>query len=272
MADHASIRIAVAGTGAVGAAVCRALIDGIEGFKLTAASDLDPVKAKSLIGRPDYVLPFLRLEELAKAADWIVEALPAREVPALAQPVMAAGKTLVLISSAALLLYPELKNLPSQHGGRMLVPSGALGGMDVINALAEKGIKYAKLVTTKPPQAYEGAPHIIKGEIDLAAIDTATMIFSGNALQAAAAFPANVNVAATLAVASRLPPEDIQVEVHADPAIKGNCHEITVAGNFSRFTFRVENLPDPANPKSSALTALSIIATLRRQTASMWIG
>ncbi len=272
MAEPAPIRIAVAGAGAVGSAVCRALTDGIPGFTLTAVSDLNPDQARKLIGRPGFDLSFAALDDLPAKADWIVEALPAKMVPALAEPVMKAGKTLVLISSAALLLYPELRDLPSRHGGKFLIPSGALGAMDAVNALAVKGIRGARLVTTKPPGAYTGAPHIVNNNIDLKAVTKPETIFSGNALQAAAAFPANVNVAATLTVASRLPAESVEVEVRADPALTGNCHEITVAGDFSKFTFKVENLPDPANPKSSALTALSIIAALRRETAPLWIG
>ena len=127
-------------------------------------------------------------------------------------------------------------------------------------------------MTTKKPQAYSGAPYIVQEGIDLDAIDTPRMIFAGNARDAAAAFPANVNVAATLTLASRLAAEDVRVEVRADPALQANCHEVTVEGRYSTLHFKLENLPDPANPKSSTLAALSIIAALRRQEAAFWVG
>jgi len=266
------IRIAVAGVGAVGSAVCRALIDGIDGFTLVAASNLDEAQARSLINRPAYDLPFVPMEEIVDTADWIVEALPAAAVPDLTRRAMEAGKTLVMISSAALLLYPEIKSYAGKNGGRIIVPSGALAGMDGINALAEQGIKTARLTTTKPPKAYSNAPHIVKEQIDLAGITTPTTIFTGNARQAAAAFPANVNVAATLSMATRLAPEDVQVEVRADPALTSNRHEVVVEGDFSTLKFTIENKPDPTNPKSSALTAMSIIAALRRQSATFTVG
>lgn len=265
-------KIAVAGVGAIGATVCRALIDGIDGFTLTAAADLYPDNARALIGRPDYDLPFMPLDEICTRADWIVEALPAAVVPALARHAMAAGKTLVAISSAALLLNPELIALTQTGSGRILVPSGALAGMDGVAALAEQGIRSARLVTAKPPLAYSGAPYVQQNAIDLAAISRSETLFKGNALEAAAAFPANVNVAATLTLASRLAPEDVQVEVQADPALTANCHTVTVEGAYSALQFKIQNRPDPANPKSSALAALSIIAALKRQTARIWVG
>lgn len=263
------IRIAVAGAGAIGAKVCQALIDGIDGFELVAASTLDEQASKQLINRPDFDLRFVPLETIADEADWIVEALPAAAVPALAHKVTSQGKTLVMISAAALLLYPEIRKMA---GGRILVPSGALAGMDGIIALAEQGIRSASLTTTKAPKAYSNAPHVVKEGIDLAAISQPTTIFTGNALQAAAAFPANVNVAATLTMASKLAPEDVKVEVRADPAMTSNRHEVVVEGEFSTLTYTIENKPDPANPKSSALTALSIIAMLKKQNGSFVIG
>ena len=112
---------------------------------------------------------------------------------------------------------------------------------------------------------------IVKNNINLADIGAPTRIFAGHALEAAEAFPANVNVAATLALASRLDPVKVQVEAWADPAVKSNCHEITVENAQSRLNFKIENVPSPQNPKSSALTALSVIALLRRQTARLSI-
>lgn len=264
-------RIAVAGAGAVGAAVARALIQGIDGFELTAISDLHPDKARSLIGLP-VDTPFVAIDEIANCADWVVEALPAAAVPALAEQVLGQGKTLVMISSAALLLYPEMRERMATSHGRVLVPSGALIGMDGLNALAEQGVESVSLTTTKHPRSLQGAPHIVKNAINLDSITSPTVIFSGNALEAAAAFPANVNVAATLTVASRLSPERVHVEVCADPAMTSNRHEVVAKGAFSTLRFSVENMPDPANPKSSALTASSIIAMLKRHYSPFVIG
>ena len=103
-----------------------------------------------------------------------------------------------------------------------------------------------------------------QNDTDLSAIHDPTRIFAGNALEAAAGFPANVNVAATLSLAG-IGPERTQVEIWADPQAQGNTHAIEVTSEFSTFRASIENTPDPANPKSSMLTAKSIIRILRDQ-------
>ena len=145
---------------------------------------------------------------------------------------------------------------------RVLVPSGALAGLDGVKGLKELGIEKSVIASTKPPRGFEGAPYVDKMGINLAQIESKTRIFEGSALEAAKGFPANVNVAATLSLAG-IGAEQTRVEIWADPQAKGNSHEITVTGEFSTLHARIENRPDPANPKSSMLAAQSIVAVLR---------
>ena len=96
------------------------------------------------------------------------------------------------------------------------------------------------------------------------------MIFEGSALEAVKAFPANVNVAATLFLAAE--GSEVWVNVVADPGIHVNRHEIEVEGDFGRISTKVENVPSPKNPKTSYLAALSAIATLRSIVEPVKIG
>jgi len=84
------------------------------------------------------------------------------------------------------------------------------------------------------------------------------------------AFPANVNVAATLFLAAG--ESEVRVKIVADPNIHVNRHEIVVEGDFGRITTLVENVPSPRNPKTSYLAALSAIATLRSIVEPVKIG
>jgi aspartate dehydrogenase len=102
----------------------------------------------------------------------------------------------------------------------------------------------------------------VENAIDLNSITEKTKLFGGYALEAAKAFPANVNVAATLSLAG-IGADKTWVEVWADPAALGNSHEIRVIGGYSTITAKVENTPDPANPKSSMITAQSVISLLK---------
>ncbi|HTK84301.1 MAG TPA: aspartate dehydrogenase domain-containing protein, partial [Patescibacteria group bacterium] len=160
---------------------------------------------------------------------------------------------------------PEIKEWAEESRGRIIVPSGALAGIDGVRALNSMGLKSASIRSTKKPKGFEGAPYVVREKIDLETITKPQRIFAGNAYDAAQAFPANVNVAAILSLAG-LGPEKTTVEVWADPDAKGNIHEIALEGKFTNFTARTENQPDPANPKTSILAAHSIIAALRQMT------
>lgn len=249
-----TISVGVAGVGAIGSAVCRALIKGIGAYRLAAISDI----------RQDLDLPVpnLSFEDMTRKCDMVIECLPPAAAPVLAQTVLEGGKDLILISSCALLTNPEILDIHRKSTGRIIVPSGALIGLDGVNALKNIGIKSAKIVSTKPPKGFKNAPYVDEMGINLDDITTRSQIFSGNALEAAKAFPANVNVAATLSLAG-IGPEKTKVEVWVDPHSSVNSHEILVESEFSLMQAKVQNAPDPANPKSSVLAAQSIIAVLQ---------
>ncbi len=247
-------KIGIAGTGAIGKAVIHALMDGIDGMELIGVSDKTPSQ--------DISTPYLSFDELAKRCDMIIECLPPDIVPELAQKVLKCDKELIMISSCALLIFPEILEWNKASKGRIIIPSGALAGMDGVRALSQMGIKKSRISSTKPPKGFLNAPHIIKNAIDLKMITQKTLLFSGNAIDAAKGFPANVNVAATLSIAG-IGSQRTEVEIWADPDSTGNNHEIYVEGEYSNISVKIENTPDPNNPKSSMLAAQSIIATLK---------
>lgn len=247
--------VGVAGLGAMGRVVAGGLASGeLPGMRLAAVAEV--------CAENPFDVPKVDFCALALACDLVCECLPAAAVPDLAAACLPAGTDMVVITSAALLLYPEILEAHRDSRARIFVPSGALAGMDAVRALASAGaVTGARLASTKPPAGFGRADIVDK-----------TRIFAGNALGAARAYPANVNVAATLTLASGLPPEAVEVEVWADPAATGNTHEIRVESAFSVVTARVEGQPDPANPKTSALAGRSVLAALRRLTAPLVVG
>jgi aspartate dehydrogenase len=254
-----SIKIGVAGCGALGSIVASALQNGIDGYDFVGISDLNA---------PDFGVPNMSFTELAEACDLVVECLPPSIVPTLAQEVLSKDKDLMMLSACALLLSPEIGDMAKASQGRIMVPSGAIAGLDAISALNCANIDSATIATTKPPAGLKGAPYIVSENIDLDNMTEKTLIFSGNAYEAAKAFPANVNVAATLSIAG-IGPEKTMVEVWADPTIKGNRHDIVVIGGTSTIRTSVENVPDPSNPKSSMLAGHSVVAALKKQTGKV---
>lgn len=253
-------KVGIAGLGAIGSAVARALVKGINGLELSAASDLAPTD--------EFDIPYVSFDELVERCDIIIECLPPKAVPEIAIKAIKAQKTLVLISSCALIIYPEILDTHKSLHSRIIVPSGALTGIDGVKALKKLGIKKSIIASNKKPSGFTGAPYVDKMGIDLAQIKTRTKIFEGNAIEAAKGFPANVNVAATLSLAG-IGAENTMVEIWADPKATGNSHAIEVTGEFSTMKCSVENMPDPANPKSSMLAAQSIIAVLEDMNAAL---
>jgi aspartate dehydrogenase len=98
-----------------------------------------------------------------------------------------------------------------------------------------------------------------------------TRVFSGNARDAAAGFPANVNVAAALALAG-IGPIRTKVEIWADPSLNRNVHIIHVEAEAARFTMRIENVPSDDNPKTGKITPLSMLACLRGLVSPLKVG
>jgi aspartate dehydrogenase len=181
-----------------------------------------------------------------------------------------AGKQVMVISAGALLPRPELIELAKARGGQIVVPTGALLGLDAVSAAAEGQIHSVRMITRKPPGGLAGAPYLEANRISVEGLNTAKLVFAGTAREAAAGFPANVNVAAALSLAG-IGPDRTMIEIWADPAVDRNCHTIEVDSDSARFTLSIENIPSE-NPKTGRITALSILAALRKLKAPLRVG
>ena len=137
---------------------------------------------------------------------------------------------------------PELIELAKAKGGRIIVPTGALLGLDAVSASAEGIIHSVKMTTRKPPIGLKGAPYLVQNNISVDGLNEAKLVFSGTAREAAAGFPANVNVAAALSLAG-IGPDRTMIDIYADPAVTRNCHSIEVDSDSARFTLSIENIP-----------------------------
>jgi len=266
----ARIRIAVAGLGAIGSKVVEALDRGIDGLVLTAVSVQNVDKHRTWLAglrAPPKLLP---LAELAEAADLVVECAPSKLVRSIVAPVVTRGKIAVVLSVGALLEDYDLIELAKQHGGQIVVPTGALIGLDAVTAAAEGKIHSVQMVTRKPVRGLSGAPYIVENNIDIERISEPLKIFDGTAREAARGFPANLNVAVALSLAG-IGPDLTRVQIWADPTVTRNTHRIEVDSDSARFSMSIENIPSE-NPRTGLITALSVIACLRKLRASLRIG
>jgi aspartate dehydrogenase len=144
-------------------------------------------------------------------------------------------------------------------------------GLDAVRAAAEGPVESVTIITRKPPAGLEGAPYLIRHDIDVAGLAAPLMVFEGNAFDAAAGFPANVNVAAALALAG-IGPTRTRVQIWADPGVTRNTHTIKVEAEAARFTMTIENVPSEDNPRTGKLTALSVLSCLRGLVSTLKVG
>jgi aspartate dehydrogenase len=259
------LRVGIAGYGAIGRSLARSLLAGIPGISLTAIGVRDPGAATP----PPGVLA-VPSDELARHAEIVVECAPAAALPGIALPVLRAGKTILVLSCAALLRHPELEQAARDHGGRILVPTGALLGLDAVLAAAEGTIHNVRMVTRKPPGGLAGAPHLVRHGINVGGLSVPLLVFSGSARDAAIGFPANVNVAAALSMAG-IGADRTTIEIWADPAVDRNIHRIEVDSDAARLSMTIENVPSE-NPRTGRITAQSVLALLRKMRAPLAVG
>jgi aspartate dehydrogenase len=165
----------------------------------------------------------------------------------------------------------HLAKLAVQTGARIVVPTGAIAGLDAVRAAAEGPVESVSIEMRKPPVGLAGAPFLLRHGIDVLDLTEPLLVFDGTALDAAAGFPANVNVAAALALAG-IGPIRTKVKIWADPFATRNVHTITVEAEAARFTISIENVPSAENPRTGRLAGLSVIACLRGLVSTLRVG
>ena len=265
-----STTVAIAGLGAIGLPLAKALDAGVEGLTLVAVAARDHAKASANLSGFRSPPRIVTLNELA-TADIVVEAAPAAVFETVARLAIEAGRIFVPASVGALLPRMHLVRRASETGARIIVPTGALLGLDAVRAAAEGPVESITMVTRKPPAGLAGAPYLEQHGIEVLGLTAPLRVFAGNAFDAAKGFPANVNVAAALALAG-IGPERTRVEIWADPGVTRNTHTIRVEAAAARLTMTIENVPSEENPRTGRITALSILTCLRGLVSTLKIG
>jgi aspartate dehydrogenase len=265
-------RVGLAGFGAIGQQLAATMEQSLPDLTLAAitSGDLGKAegKAKALLRR---VPPLVPLAAVVDSSDLVVEAAPAGFFAEIAGAVLGAGKILMPLSVGALLdRCDEWASLARQSGGRIVVASGAIGGLDAIQGAAVGRIDAVVMTTRKPPRGLAGAPYLMEHGIDVLALREPQVVFEGSARDACRGFPANVNVAAAVSLAG-IGPDRTRMRIIADPTIGCNMHDVEVTGSFGRFAVHIENVPSQ-NPRTGVLVAQSVVATLKKLTSSIQVG
>ena len=258
--------IGLLGCGAIGRGLALTVDEGkVRGATLVALFDQDTNSARNLgqelKSNPSIASSF---EDFiaTEGLTLVVEAASQEAVRQYTLAVVSKGKHLMVMSTGALLdgdLFSRLAALAQETGCGILIPSGALGGIDAIRA-SRNELQEVVLTTRKPPESLIDTAST-DGD-DPEALSSARVVFEGSALEAVRRFPSNINVAATLSLAG-IGPDRTRVRIIADPEARGNIHEVYAMGKSGVMRFTMENVPHPDNPMTSHLAILSAIETLR---------
>ncbi len=203
--------------------------------------------------------------------DYVIEVAGQAAVKEHAQKVLEKGWTIGLISVGTLAdneFLTLLKLTAEQHHAHLHLLAGAIAGIDGISAAKEGGLEKVTYKGCKSPNSWRGSH--AEQLVDLEHVNQATVFFKGTAREAALKFPANANVAATIALAG-LGMDQTMVELSVDPHINKNKHTIVAEGMFGEMTIELVGVPLASNPKTSTLAALSVIRACRNSVEAIQI-
>jgi aspartate dehydrogenase len=197
---------------------------------------------------------------LARRPGLVVECAGHDALASYGAVVLGSGADLLIVSTGALAdqsLHDELMRAAREGGSRLRIASGAIAALDWLGASQLAGLDEVVYRSRKPPRAWVGtpAPHTKRDAI---------VFHRSSVREAALLYPKNVNVAATLAIAT-LGFDRTRLELITDPHVSENIHEVEARGCAGVLKFRVENVPDRDNPRTSTITGMSVAHCILRE-------
>lgn len=257
------------GFGAIGGQVCRVLQAGIPGLKLEAVSRRG--LAEAVLGEAGVAMAVTSVADLIRRCAVVVDCAPASAFEEIAVLSLGAGRTLVTVNAGAMLELPWLAQLAQMNGGRIVLVSGAVAGLDGVRAAAESGIRRAGIITRKPPASLAKSGFVRDQGVDFDRLDAPLQLYAGSVREGVRRFPANTNVAAALALAG-IGADRTTMEVWADPGVNRNTHFIEVDAECGVFTVKIANQPMDENPATARIAPLSVITALRSLVSPLTVG
>jgi len=206
---------------------------------------------------------------LADKPDAMVECAGHAAVRQYGEMILGGGCDFVVISIGALAddaLRAALLSAAQRHGVRLVLPAGAVGGLDALGAARLSGLQTVTYTGRKPPAAWRGTP--AERLLDLGALSAPAIFFEGTARQAATDYPQNANVAAAVAIAG-LGFDATKVRLIADPKAARNVHEISVRAGCGDFDLQLEGRPSPLNPKTSLMAGFSVAREILNRSGAL---
>ena len=245
------MKVGIIGCGAIANIIVSKIVPEESEIEIKYFFDKDIERAENLASFAGGVA-VLNLDDMLNDVDLVLECASPK--------ILEKGISMIIMSVGAMMdkvFYTKISKLAKENNAHIHLPSGAIVGLDGINAVADFGLKEITLVTRKSPKSLGKS------------IDSEEILFEGKASEAVKKFPLNINVAATISLACN---RDIDVKIIVDPKVDRNVHEITAKGDFGEFKTITMNHPCAVNPKTSMLAAISAIKLLKTFNETISVG
>lgn len=256
-------RLGLVGCGFLGNIVADAYVKGLlPDYELVGVTSRTPADAQATAERTGCKACEGIDQLLAMKPDCVVETASVECVRAIAEPVLAGGADLVVISIGAFAdaaFYERVRATAAAHGTRVHIASGAIGGFDVlqtVSLMAQAG----NLPETAGIETHTGCRGFMPTPVwEDALLTEQKTVFSGNAKEAIATFPRRVNVAVATSLATT-GPEITGVTMHSVPNWQGDDHRITAEIDGVKAVVDIYS-------RTSAIAGWSVVALLRNLTS-----
>ena len=262
------LRIALIGWGAINRRVAELLsLRSSDHVAIVAIGARDAGRVSSAPVNAKILTAPEKLAELD--LDLVLEAASRDAVSLWGESALRGARALDVASTSAFCdttLLDRLIQLAEHHGSQLIVPAGALAGIDALSAASALPLDSVVHRIIKPPTAWRGTA--AESLTVLQGLTRAVTFFTGTAREAAAKFPKNANAAVISALAG-IGLDRTRVELAADPDVRDNVHMLSVAGAFGKLEVRIENRPLARNPQSSEMTALSLVRVVENRVKAL---
>ncbi len=253
--------LAIVGCGYLAEIITNGIIDGLlPEYQLIASMSRSEENANRIANKINrsnagYIChPFTEIDKLLEIKpDFIVETASPKAFKSFAVKALKNGSSIITLSIGAFAdkdFYDEATKTAKESGSRVYIASGAIGGFDVLRTVTLMGNASVTFSTEKSPN-----PLIYTPLYTQKLQHEKREVFKGNAVQAIAVLPTQVNVSVAASIAS-VGPEKVDVSITSTPGFVGDRHKIHIKNE------EVDALIDVYS-STPEIAAWSVIETLQ---------
>ena len=204
--------------------------------------------------------------------DYVIESAGHESIFSFGEKVLKNKSNLIITSTGALTDDNLLNNLllcSKKYNKKLIIPSAGIGALDILSASSVGNLKEVNMIIRKNAEAWEGT--IAENHFDLKAYNKNLVLFSGTVREGAKLYPQNVNISATVALAS-IGLDKTHLKIISDSSINTHIISINVKGDFGEFNFEENVIPSQDNQKTGLIVSLAIIKTIKNLNSNLIIG